>query len=253
MRFELLYNPALFCERLAYKIWERRRLKRLRHTVAQTLSTGHIESLELLEAARPLGINVIYDVGANVGTWAMLAKAVIPDVSVEAFEPLQNLHPEFKRNVSTLAGIRLHPVALGSKSGEAALHVMSLADASSLLPLADASRSQFGVEEIEQVPIQVRRMDEYRIERNLPLPDLIKLDVQGYELEVLKGATECLRAAKAVVVEVSFIEYYHKQCLFHSVVEFLAGFGLYLSVLGVNTPRGSALQHCDVLFLRRMK
>jgi len=83
------------------------------------------------------------------------------------------------------------------------------------------------------------------------VPDLIKMDVQGYELEVLKGATECLKTVKAVITEVSFKEYYRGQCQFHDILTFLAGFNLFTSAFGINTPIGETLEQTDMLFVRK--
>jgi FkbM family methyltransferase len=218
--------------------------------VAQGLTVGHIESLELLETARALGIRTIYDIGANIGTWTLLAKAVIPEATVEAFEPMAKHCSAFDKNLNGVAGVRLHPLALGPKDGLAALRVTDFSDASSFLPLAPAGGTEFGIQEIEQVRVEVRGLDDYRAETELLFPDLIKLDVQGYELEVLKGAKESLRETKALVVEVSFTEYNEGQCLFHDIVGFLAPFGLFVAVLGDHTPTGRMLTQTDVLFLR---
>lgn len=251
MRWKLLVNPGLLCERLAYKARQRRRLRALRGTVAKGLAVGHIESLELLAAAKPLGIATIYDIGANVGTWTLLAKAMIPGATVHAFEPLARHCAAFGETVRGIEGVHLDAVALGAENAPAVLRITDFSDASSLLPLAPASGARFGVEEVAQVEVQARRLDEYRAERGLPFPDLIKLDVQGYELEVLKGAAECLRHAKAVVAEASFLEYYEGQCGFHELVAHLAAFGLFMAVVGDHTPTGRPLEQIDVLFLRR--
>ena len=73
MRRSLLYDPRVLCERLAELFAARRRRAQLRGTVAECLSDGHIDSLELLQMVRPLNPTVIYDVGANVGTFSRLA------------------------------------------------------------------------------------------------------------------------------------------------------------------------------------
>ena len=119
-----------------------------------------------------------------------------------------------------------------------------------MLPPVQASKSLFGVQEVDQFHTRVWRLDDYRNAYQLPLPDLIKLDVQGFEVEVLQGAGECLRSAKGVLSEVSFIEYYEGQCLFHDVVGQLAEFGLFVRAFGFNTVLGSAVGQTDVLFLR---
>ena len=250
MRFELLYNPRLLCERVAAASRQRRRIAKLKNTPAKHLSIGHIDSLELLELANPLGIQTIYDIGANIGTWTLLAKSLIPDASVEAFEPLPKHIIGFQNNLREVLGVTLHRIGLGSENAIANLRVTDFSDASSILPLATAGRSEFGVNEVEVVSITVRRLDDYRLKAGLLPPDLIKLDVQGYELEVLKGAPECLHFVKAVITEVSFAKFYQDQCLFHSLVEFLATFGLFVAAFGNETRCGSIIMQTDVLFLK---
>jgi FkbM family methyltransferase len=251
MRSALLYNPRLLCERLATESIRRRRSARLRGTPADRLSPDHIDSLELLELLRDQDISVIYDIGANVGTWTLLAKAIFPDAKIHAFEPIPRHQSAFRTNVAALADVSLHTVALGNREEQAQqLHVTDFSDASSLLPLAASGRAQWGIREIECLPVTLCRLDDYRIRFGLPAPDLIKLDVQGYELEVLRGARTALTTAKAVIAEVSFVEFYEGQCLFEEFVGFVAGHGFRLKAVGVNTPLGQPLAQTDGLFVR---
>lgn len=250
MRLELFYNPRLLCERLATESVRRRRLAGLRGTQAEGLALWHIDTLELVELARQAGISVIYDIGANVGTWSLLAKSLIPSACIHAFEPLPKHQTEFLHNFKGREDVTLHSIALGPDNAAGTLHVTDFSDASSLLQPTEASRSQFAVREVAQFPLQVFRLDDYRLDKQLPWPDLIKLDIQGYELEALRGGPECLRSAKAIVAEVSFVEYYERQCLFHGLVTYLAEFGFFTRAFGINTPTGRPLGHTDVLFMR---
>lgn len=253
MRLELLYNPRLLCERLAIESARRRRLATLNGTQAAKLSLGHIDTLELVQLSSLAGTSVIYDIGANVGTWSLLAKALVPDARIEAFEPLAKHQSEFLRNFTGSADVNLHSVAVGSDNFTGTFHVTDFSDASSLLQPNEASWSQFGVREVQRLSLPVVRLDDYRRDRHLPRPDLMKLDIQGFELEALRGAPECLTSAKAVITEVSFIEYYEGQCLFHDVVTYLAQFGLLLRAFGINTPTGTPVGQTDVLFMRGEK
>jgi FkbM family methyltransferase len=253
MRLGLLYNPRLLCERLAIESVRRRRLAALKGTQAAGLALGHIDTLELVELASQAGIRVIYDIGANVGTWSLLAKSLIPTGCIHAFEPLAKHQTEFLHNLRRREDVTMHPIALGSDNAVETLHVTDFSDASSLLRPTEASRSQFGVQEVEQRSVQVFRLDDYRRDKQIPRPDLIKLDIQGYELEALKGGPECLASAKAVIAEVSFISYYEGQCLFHGLVTYLAEFGLFIRAFGINTPTGRPVGQTDVLFMRGAK
>jgi FkbM family methyltransferase len=222
----------------------------LHGTVAKELHLQDISSLELLELATSENINVIYDIGAHVGTWTLLAKAIFPSALVHAFEPLAEHQGGFRKQFLGSSDVTLHPVALGSANMNAFFYVTDVSSASSVLPLADACRLHFGLREVERVSIHLHRLDDYRTAHHLSPPDMIKLDVQGYELEALKGGLQCLRSAKAVLMEVSFVELYRGQPLFEDVVRFMADHGFRLHAFGVATPVGKPLLQTDVLFLQ---
>jgi FkbM family methyltransferase len=237
------------CERLAELSLNRRRLARLRGTVASRLNTGHIDSLELLELLRPLNPMVIYDIGANVGTWTLLAKVMFPHAEVHAFEPLGIHYQAFQQTTAELSGVHLHRLALGETAGLAAMRITDFSDASSILPLSQAGEREWHIHEVAQEHVRVERLDDWQGEGKLPLPSLVKLDVQGFELSVLRGAACCLERASAVLTEVSFRELYQGQCLFHDVVGFLAERGFALHALGRRTVLGNPLLQTDALFV----
>lgn len=226
-------------------------MTRLRRTPARDLRLAHLDSLELLDlAAAHAEIRVVYDVGANVGTWTLLAKSIFPDADVHAFEPLPAHSRSFLANTAALKNVRLHQIALGPERKRAVLHVTDFSDASSVLPLTAAGHQSFGLNEVGRFPVELHRLDDYRALHRLPLPDLIKLDVQGYELAVLSGALDCLAATRVIIAEVSFVELYRDQCLFDELAQFVRDSGFRLRALGVNTPLGRLLVQTDALFMK---
>jgi FkbM family methyltransferase len=249
MRFELLYNPRLLCERLAEMSLERRRLRSLKGTAAGRLKKGHVDSLELLELLRVKPPRVIYDIGANVGTWTLLAKSVFPAAEVHAFEPLGRLADGLVANTGGIASVYRHAVALGTRPSESIMRLTSFVDASSLLELTEASARHYDLRPAGEETVRVERLDDYIRQHALPLPSLLKLDVQGYELEVLRGAERCLETVDAVLSEVSFVEFYRGQCMFHDVVNYLANQNFHLAALSKNTPLGRPLLQTDALFV----
>jgi len=239
-------------ERLGEWATQRRRLNRLRGTPAAELTTNHIDSLELLDLvrARTGEPGVIYDIGANVGTWTLLVKSIFPDATVHAFEPLEKHAVKFKQVTSGLSNVHLHSVALGAQRHEAVIHQTDFSDASSLLPLAALGSAQWHIREVGTVGIQVVALDEWIVANGLPQPELIKLDVQGYELEVLRGSPSALGKASAVIAEISFDEMYDGQCLAHDVSIYLDRAGFKLLSMSLSTPLGTRLVQTDALFMR---
>lgn len=250
MRPELLWNPRLLCERLAELSLQRRRLARLKKTPGEHLERGHVDSLELLEILREMRLRTIYDVGANTGTWTLLAKSLFPLAELHAFEPLPAHWPDFERLTASVTGVRLHKIALGGKKEVAEMHIATKSDASSLLELAPEAKTLFGLSTAGSTDVEVERLDDYVQRAGLPPPDLIKLDIQGMELEALRGAPNTLAHSRAALAEVSFTELYRGQCLFHELVHFLAERKFYLRALGRNTQLGQKLVQADALFLR---
>ena len=231
----------------------RARRLQLRDTPAAALQSGHIDSLELLQMIRHAGgtPRAVYDLGANIGTWTLLARAVFPDAVVEAFEPLPTHAQQFLKAVEGLSNVHLHQVALGATEGTACLKITSYSDAASLLDLADASTQDFGLSPGEEASVPVVLLDQWVRKHKLPWPDLIKLDLQGYEIEALKGAQECLRHTRYILCEVSFREYYRGQPLFAEVVRFLDQAGFDLRAFP-SVGYGLIWQQTDALFEARL-
>ena len=250
MRSELLYNPLLLLERIGRWAVEKRRRRRLRGTVAARLTTGHIDSLELLELIRPLKPQVIFDIGANIGTWTLLAKALYPQAQIHAFEPLPVHIGRFQKLTNRLQLVHLHEIGLGPYPMRTTMKVTDFSDASSVLPLTPTGKQQWHLQQVAEVPVQIERLDDWVSAGGLDWPDLIKIDVQGYELEVLRGAELCLAKAKWVLLEVSFINLYEDQCRFDQLVAFLTTAGFEVAAFGNSTALGCALIQADILFAK---
>jgi FkbM family methyltransferase len=251
MRPELLWNMPLLIERLALEFQRRGRLSKIKGTVARDLKLGHLGTLELIKLTGSHTPQVVYDIGAYTGTWALLAKACLPNAAIHAFEPLAIHAAQFREETKNVRDITLHEIGMGAGMGKAHMYVTNRTDSSSLLKPTKYAASQFSVFEEKKETISVVSLDQYVSGNKLPLPDLIKLDVQGYELEVLSAGQTCLGHADWVICEVSFTEYYQGQPLFHDVIDFMHRNGLELYALGHDTPLGEKLTQIDILFKRR--
>ena len=199
---------------------------------------------------RGLDLNTVLDVGANVGQFSLLAVALFPRVRVEAFEPLAAPAATFRRLFDGDPRVRLHQVAIGSGSQDAVINVSNRNDSSSLLPITDRQTRVFpGTQSVGTESVKVVALDSEIPAGEIAAPALLKLDVQGFELEALKGATQVLRRCEYVYAEVSFVELYQGQALAPEVIAFLAGegFGIAGAYNFEYDADGGAVQ-CDMLF-----
>jgi hypothetical protein len=96
--------------------------------------------------------------------------------------------------------------------------------------------------------VDMVRLDDYVRTNSLPFPDLMKLDVEGYELEVLSNATECMKHCQFIILEVSFIERHIGQPLFHEILPFMASQGFELYSFPEKMHLAQRIYVTDVLF-----
>jgi protein O-GlcNAc transferase len=175
------------------------------------------------------------DIGARGGPpqhWLKLAR----QMTYLCFEPdpteAELLRTTFSGNSQFQAIVS--PCALGAASGTATLHLTHSRPCSSLLKPNAALLDMFahgGLFEVEkELPIPIVTLDS-ELKRLGSVGDFIKADVQGYELEVLRGGTETLSAAIGCELEVSFIELYKNQPLFAEIDQWMRSKGFFLADL----------------------
>lgn len=216
----------------------------LRHGVAA--SVEHRAVIAGLELAS------VVDVGANVGQFSLLVTTLHPRARVFAFEPLPDAGDRFARLFAGNGKVRLHRAALGPERGSATLHISARNDSSSLLPIAEAQRRIFpGTQEVGTIGVPVGPLADFVTRAELIAPALLKIDVQGFELEVLRGAATLLDAFEWLYVEVSWVALYEGQALADEVVAFVSAHGFALSGTHnrSDNPDGSPIQ-ADLLFRR---
>ena len=248
MRKELLYNPRLLIERIAEWSFDKRRLSKLKGTAASGLTLTHITSMEFIEMAKESGsIKTIYDLGANVGTWSQLAKALIPGASIHAFEPIPTYQESYLASTKGLSSIRLHKVGAGSENKKEKFNFSG--HSSSFLEVSENLLRMFPNEKkVGEITVDMVRLDDYSSKEHIPMPDLMKLDVEGYELEVLKHATECMKYCRYIILEVSFVERHIGQPLFHDVIHFMGQQNYGVCAFPYKMHLAQPIFQADVLF-----
>jgi FkbM family methyltransferase len=201
-------------------------------------------------------IDLVLDVGANTGQYAQLLREGGYRGKIVSFEPLASAHQELIQNSRSDPSWVIAPkVAIGAEAGEAVIHVSENSVSSSLLPmlprhLSAAPESRYQSTEIVTVaPLDLVARDHIDLSSRIYL----KADTQGYEGQVLKGASLTLGKARVIQLELSLLPLYSGQPLFVDMIEKLRGLGFELfSVLpGFTEPGTGRLLQFDGIFTRR--
>lgn len=198
-------------------------------------------------------LRVVVDIGANRGQFALAARRWAPEARVVSFEPLSGPAGIFRRVFAGDNSVTLHQSAIGPVSAMQTMHVSARDDSSSLLPISSVQTAMFpGTGEVATAEVRVATLDEFVGADDLRAPAMLKLDVQGFELDALRGCESLLRHFDRVYCECSFVEFYSGQRLAGEVVDWLSDRGFFL--IGKFNPafdsRGQMVQ-ADFLFGRK--
>lgn len=236
-------------------------LKRLAHQMARRLGlevrrfTAVSDPLMMLgRFARASGATTVIDVGANIGQFAEALMRTGWEGRILSFEPLPIEHAELKRKAAGNSLWEVGPrVAIGLEHGTANINVAGNSVSSSLRSmldahLASAPQSAFvGTEEVPVVPL-----DEAIASSGAQGPFLLKIDVQGFEAEVIAGAPATLGQSTVVYLEMSLQPLYGGELLFNEISGLLMQSGFRCAGLfpgHFDAEKGEMLQ-VDGLFVR---
>ncbi len=152
---------------------------------------------------KPDGTGILLDVGANNGAYTLVMHALAPRARIFAFEP----HPKtFKllQDRATLPNVTLVNQAVGAESGAMMLFDLAADDGSTQASLSRDAVALFSNEIVEHAT-QCTTLDDFIKERSIDVITLLKIDTEGFDLNVLKGAAHALAAGRILAVQFEFI------------------------------------------------
>lgn len=189
------------------------------------INNGYVHIDRVIAITKSLGRNqnkIILDIGAANGIITKIFASNFPMLEVYCFEPIHKSFLELKENMQGIQNVKLINKALGAISGETRINILNRITSSSLLNVSNNIDDPFFAESLrEQMTedIQISTLDQ-EIPVDLKV-SIIKIDVQGYELEVLKGGIETLKRTDFIVLEMQNHFYYKNAPLYFELDNFL--------------------------------
>lgn len=217
------------------------------HAISFTPNRLRTSIGESFSQIRSLGFypKTVLDIGVASGTPELYA--VFPEAYFLLIEPLDEFESDLRSILKHYKGSYLLAAA-GSKSGQIPfnLHKDHLEGSSMYKESMGSDADGF------EITVPVIRVDDVLDDKQLSGPFLMKIDVQGAELDVLEGAQKSLPETEVIVLEVSFFEFMKGAPQFSDVVIYMKdrGFVPYDIILGWNRPLDGALGQVDIVFVK---
>jgi FkbM family methyltransferase len=194
----------------------------------------------------------VVDIGANRGQFTVFAHGLYPRARIFAFEPLPGPYAVLARIAAGHQRSQTFRAAIGPEATPARIHVMEPDDCSSLLAPTERQSALFPRTRLAgALPVEMAPLHAFIGPGDLHAPALLKLDVQGFELDALAGCAALLDRFAAIYVECSFVPLYAGQPLADEVLAYLRDQGFPLR--GVYNPtqdRGGRAVQADFLCTR---
>jgi len=200
-------------------------------------------------------INVVLDIGANTGQFARNLLDSTFDGRIVSFEPLSFAHCELVRQARHNTRWTIAPrIAIGDRNGRVTVNVSANAVSSSILPMLEthlsaAANSQYVTTE----EVDLRQLDTVAAEYITNGDRVyVKLDVQGFEYQVLQGAKHFLSKVVGVQIELSLVPLYQGDHLLVPMIHEMEerGFELWSLAPGFVDPSTGRLLQVDGIFFR---
>lgn len=211
----------------------------------------HIEkSIDLAKKMKLENMDIL-DVGGAIGNTARLYAQSFPKSKVWVFEPMHETYSKLQAATSSFPNISLVNKAVGSTLGKSVINRANRITSSSILNIRSEKNSAVfadtlikkGEEEIEITTLDSTIPKDAKI-------SILKIDVQGYELEVLKGAKETLMRTNIITLELNNHDNYQNAPKYYEIDEYLRKSNFTVYDLFPSLKDNGRLKEWDAIYVR---
>lgn len=198
-------------------------------------------------------IRTVVDIGASIGEFTAIFAELFPNARIYSFEPLPNCFAQLEQIASYYNNVKPFNIALGSTEGKQRFCESSWAPASSFRKMTALHKQIFPHSaDSEILIVEIKTLDKIFENANLEENILVKMDVQGYEDEVIKGGMEIIKKAKVLVIECSLQKFYEDEPMFHGIYTLLhsLGFAYKGSIKQSVSNKDDSYMQADCIFIK---
>jgi FkbM family methyltransferase len=172
-------------------------------------------------------VKTVIDIGANVGEFTTIFAEVFPDARIYAFEPLPDCFAQLSKVARRYQGrVKEFDIALGAQQGSFEFHRSAWAPASSFREMNKLHKLNYPHSAgSKTVKVNLETLDKIFSNIDLKKNVFIKMDVQGFEDEVIKGGYDVINRAQILVIECSLQQTYVDEPMFDGIYQLLHPMG----------------------------
>lgn len=195
---------------------------------------------------------IILDIGGGIGASLKLFSGHFPDKKIMVFEPVTESYNAIKERFPDHVNIEFIKAAAGNETSEKEINIAGRITSSSLLPLvADPDSDVFNEKNLGQVrveKIKIVRLDDF-LAKNSDEVGIMKIDVQGFEMDVLKGAEMTLKRTDIIVLEANNHDAYSGSAKYYDIDRYLRDRNFALYNIFPSIVDNDRLKEWDMIYL----
>ena len=210
------------------------------------------KSIEIAQSLDNKVEGIILDIGGSIGTTAEIYAKAFPSEKIYVFEPIRTNFEKLKQNTRKYSNITAVNQALGNETGRKTIHLANRLSSSSIFELQGSGEEEGFRNKISPIgdeEIEITSLNSF-LESGTSIK-IMKIDVQGFEVEVLLGASNHLKNVDLILVEVGNHEGYKSAPKYYEVDRLIRDNGFVISDLFPNSKERNQLIEWDVIYINK--